>query len=84
MSFWIGELSARAPVLLFIDDIHWADSGTLALLRYLARRSSHLRLLILASYREIELDETGMLKTVLNDLKCINRQDAFRPSLDFH
>ena len=65
---WIGALSARSPVLLFIDDVHWADSGTLALLRYLARRSSKLRLMILASYREMELDETGTLKTVLNDL----------------
>jgi len=65
---WIASLCAHAPFLLFIDDIHWADSGTLSLLRYLARRLPKLRLLILITYREIELNESGPLQTVLHDL----------------
>ncbi len=65
---WISQLTTQAPLLLFIDDVHWADSGTLALLRYLARRTSKLRLLIALTYREIALDENGMLQAVLLDL----------------
>lgn len=60
--------AAQSPVLLFIDDAHWADSGTLSLLRHLARRGRDLRLLILLTYREIELDESGPFQHFLNDL----------------
>ena len=68
LAAWLAELNSTAPLLLFVDDIHWADSGTLALLRYLARRSTKLRLLILLTYREIELDETSALQSLLYDL----------------
>ncbi len=65
---WLGVLSAQSPVLLFIDDVHWADSGTLSLLRYLARRTHKIRLLIMLPYRELELDEFGALNALLHDL----------------
>ena len=65
---WISALTARAPTLLFVDDVHWADAGTLALLRHVARRSRKLRLLIVLPYREIELDEARPLNDMLGDL----------------
>lgn len=65
---WCARLAAAAPVLLFIDDVHWADSGTLALLRHLARRARKLRLLMVLTYREVELDQAGHLQSVLHDL----------------
>jgi tetratricopeptide (TPR) repeat protein len=61
-------LSQRAPLLLAIDDTHWADSGSLGLLRHLARRTRRLRLLLAASYREVELDEARPLHEALLDL----------------
>jgi len=70
-----AALAERQPLLLVIDDAHWADSGTLFLLRHLARRvvrakhpqASPLRVLIVLTYREVELDEARALNEVLLD-----------------
>jgi tetratricopeptide (TPR) repeat protein len=48
-------------LLIFLDDLHWADSGTLQLLHYLLRHLRHDRVLILVAYREVELDRTHPL-----------------------
>lgn len=61
-------LAARAPVLLVLEDAHWADSGTLFLLRHLARRLQGQRLLLVLTYREVEIDEACCLPDVLHDL----------------
>ncbi len=61
-------LSERAPVLLVVDDAQWADSGSLFLLHHLARRSRALRVLILLTYREVELSEARPLHELLLDL----------------
>ena len=65
---WCNAISSRVPLLIFIDDAHWADSGSLYLLRHLARRCQKSRLLILVAYREAELDEKSPLNRVLQDL----------------
>jgi tetratricopeptide (TPR) repeat protein len=64
----LASLSQGAPVLLALDDAHWADSGSLALLRHLARRTRRQRLLLAATYREVELDEARPLHEALLDL----------------
>jgi len=62
-------LAAHAPLLLVLDDIHWADSGTLYLARHLARRARSQRQLLVLTYREIELDQAGGLPDVLLDMQ---------------
>lgn len=57
-----------SPLLLVVDDAHWADSGTLFLLRHLARRLRRGRAMIVATYREVELEEARPLHEVLLDL----------------
>jgi predicted ATPase len=49
------ELSRHSPVVLFVEDIHWADVPTADLLAYLARHSAELRLLLIVTYRPDEL-----------------------------
>ena len=61
-------LSEHAPLLLALEDVHWADSGTLSILRHLARRTRRLRLMIIATYREMELDQYRPFQNVLLDL----------------
>jgi tetratricopeptide (TPR) repeat protein len=61
-------LASQTALLLILDDAHWADAGTLSLLRHLARRFRRASCLIVAAYREIELDEALPLADVLHDL----------------
>jgi predicted ATPase/predicted Ser/Thr protein kinase len=64
----IAAIANQAPVLLFIDDIHWADSSTLKLLRHLVHRCQEQRVLILLTYREVELDESRDLNSFIHEL----------------
>ncbi len=61
-------LSDHAPLLLVLKDAHWADSGTLFLLRHLARHTRRQRLMLVTTYHEVELDEARPLHEVLLDL----------------
>lgn len=65
---WFGALTKNSNLLLVIDDVHWADSGSLTLLRHLARRIGRRRALVVATYREVELDEALPLQELLGDL----------------
>ncbi|MBK9052360.1 MAG: protein kinase [Chloroflexi bacterium] len=70
MATLCAALTVKQPLLLVVDDAHWADGSTLALLRYLTRRGrqAHLPLLILCTYREIELDDDHTFADFLADL----------------
>ena len=52
----LRELRARAPTVLVLEDVHWADEATLDVLTLLAARISSAPALVLASYRDDELD----------------------------
>ncbi|MDH3944921.1 MAG: protein kinase, partial [Anaerolineae bacterium] len=66
-----AALTEQRPLLVVIDDAHWSDSGTLFLLRHLARRTQDLPVMLVATYREIELIGTHPLNELLLEL---NRQ----------
>jgi len=68
LSIFFTALSGQAPLLITVEDIHWADSGTLHLLRHLSRQMREDRVLLVATYREVELDEARSLQEVLLDL----------------
>jgi DNA-binding CsgD family transcriptional regulator len=56
-----------------IEDAHWADGATLDLVRFLSRRISALRLLLVISFRDDELAPTHPLAVTLGDLSnCAN------------
>ena len=63
----IERASARLPLAIFIDDMHWADLGTIALLHYLVRGLPQRRCLFLLTYRA---DQAGdALGELLNALQ---------------
>jgi DNA-binding CsgD family transcriptional regulator/tetratricopeptide (TPR) repeat protein len=64
----IRALGSRAPSVLVLEDLHWADEATLDVLRLLARRIASVPALALASYRDDELDRDHPLRIVLGEL----------------
>jgi len=59
------------PMLLVLEDLHWADRGTLDLLLHLARNLEGTRLLIAGTYRDVEVDRSHPLSSALADLRRI-------------
>ncbi len=66
---WLAMEAAQRPVVLVLDDVHWAAKPTLQALMHLVRSSRLSRLLIVATYRDTELDRTHPLAGVLADLR---------------
>ena len=50
-------MGQRKPVVLVLEDVHWADEATLDVLRMLGRRIEEGRGLVLASYRDDDVEE---------------------------
>jgi len=51
----LQELSRARPLVLFIEDLHWADVSTVDILNYLAARFDDLRLLVVTNYRPSDM-----------------------------
>jgi len=54
VSALVHEAAKAKPVLLVLDDLHAADQSSLSLLHFLARQLRPMRVLLLASYRDVE------------------------------
>jgi predicted ATPase len=55
LGVFLGELSRQRPLVLFLDDIHWADPSSADLLAYLGSRCAELSVLLLLTYRPSDL-----------------------------
>jgi tetratricopeptide (TPR) repeat protein len=69
MASWLATASAEEPLLVVLDDLHWATQPTLSLLRHVARASSSVQLLIVGIYRQTELDPGRSVANLLADLR---------------
>jgi DNA-binding CsgD family transcriptional regulator len=68
LSALVAELRRRDPTVLVIEDVHWADEGTLDVLKLLARRVGELPVLALVSFRDDQLGPADQLQVVLGEL----------------
>ena len=72
----IHHISRSVPVLIFLDDLHWADSGTLNLLIKIGRFIQNSRIFILAALRPVDLftgnsSTARQLSSAISELQMI-------------
>src|SRR5215472_1973470 len=65
----LAELSASAPVLLVLEDLHWADASTRDLVTFLLRMLHRERVATIGTYRTDDLHRRHPLRPVLADLQ---------------
>jgi predicted ATPase len=65
---FVEDLSGTAPVVLVVEDLHWADLSTLDLLSYLATAVGQHRILMVATYRSDELDQVAPVYRTATEL----------------
>jgi DNA-binding SARP family transcriptional activator/tetratricopeptide (TPR) repeat protein len=64
----LRRLAQRQPVVVALEDLHWADEMSVRLLAFLGRRLSTIPLLTLATIREEELADSPFLRRALDEL----------------
>jgi predicted ATPase len=64
----LDELGDERPVLLVIEDLHWADSSTRGFLSFLSRSLCGGRLMLVGTYRSDELHRRHPLRPLLGEL----------------
>ena len=65
----LRDAAFSRPLILVLDDLHWADDSTLTLLGHVARAVGDAPLLILGTYRETEVPEGHPLSAALSELR---------------
>jgi class 3 adenylate cyclase len=63
------------PLVVVLDDLHWADEPSLLLLRFAARELASSGLLILGTYRDVELGRHHPLARVLGEISGLEGSD---------
>jgi serine/threonine protein kinase/tetratricopeptide (TPR) repeat protein len=72
----LGMLATTSPVVLLLEDLHWADPSSVDLLRHLSQRISMQRLLIAGTYRPEDVERSGHpLKSYKAEMQAHNLCD---------
>ena len=66
---WLDQMSRQRPIVLVVDDLHWADQSSLDALMYVIAGSAQRRLAIAATVREEEVGPTHPLRRWLADVR---------------
>jgi len=69
LAVYFSMLCDQSPLLMVMEDLQWADSGTLYLLRYLVGQMRERPIMFLLTFREVEAPETSPLQEVLLDFR---------------
>jgi len=77
---FLKNAAQRQPLMLVLDDLHWADRSSLLLLEVLAREIGTSRLLLVCSYRDVEVSRRHPLSQTLGTL--VREQIFHRVQLD--
>jgi len=72
---FLGNAAATRPLLVVLEDLHDADRGTLEMLAHVARNLSGRRLLLVGTYRDVEVDRSHPLSATLAELRRLASYD---------
>ncbi|MBX6341995.1 MAG: AAA family ATPase, partial [Thermomicrobiaceae bacterium] len=64
----LTRASEERPLILALDDLHWADEASVQLLAYVVRTAREARLLVVGTYRDVELEPRHPLEAAMVDL----------------
>ena len=67
----LRRMTATGPVVLLLDDLHWAEPTSLLLLRHLAQELSDVPVLLVLSYRDVGVSISAALRATLSDLDSV-------------
>lgn len=70
---YLDGVAAASPLVLLLDDLHWADLQTLLLLKRVARTLDRSRILLAGTYREAEARASGERRRLLGDIERSGR-----------
>jgi class 3 adenylate cyclase/tetratricopeptide (TPR) repeat protein len=85
LSQFIGRGAQVQPLLLVLEDLHWADESTVLLTEYLAPLLPKMPVLVLGTYRDLEVDHSDPLGRVIDQLtrqRLVERVNLRRLSFD--
>jgi tetratricopeptide (TPR) repeat protein len=68
MTELVKSLAARRPLVLVLEDLHWADEMSVRLFAFLGRRLEGRRILLVGTAREEELDSASHVRRMLAEL----------------
>jgi class 3 adenylate cyclase/Cdc6-like AAA superfamily ATPase len=71
---YIRAIAMNAPLVIALDDLHWADKPTLMMLQHIARELSRMPVLIIGNYRDTDINRQSALSETLATL---NREVGF-------
>jgi tetratricopeptide (TPR) repeat protein len=66
---FLRQATQKVPIVLVLDNLHWADSPSLSLLEFLSEELQRSRLLIVGTYRDVDVSRKTPLLTMLGGLR---------------
>jgi tetratricopeptide (TPR) repeat protein len=66
---FLRNAASVQPLVIVLEDLHWADRGTLDLLQHVARNLQGSRLVVVGTYRDVEVDRTHPLSGAVAELR---------------
>jgi predicted ATPase/predicted regulator of Ras-like GTPase activity (Roadblock/LC7/MglB family) len=79
VSMGLARQAEKKPALLCIEDLHWADPSSLALMHYIARNTREYGLLILGTFRPEDVPkEDGKVHPLIDTMHKMDREDLFQ------
>lgn len=76
---YLRRATAKTPLVMLLDDLHWADDASVQLVMHLAPHIASMRLLVVGTYRDVELDTQRPFARALETM--LRQRQATRVSL---